>query len=150
MLDHRETSRRRRKTVAWLAAAASLVLVVGLVLRPDGPGGALPDRALEQVAATQDVAGASQSNEDTVSELIAMSQILEGQLRNLRESTGSIPADSAAYVAELQDLVAQVDSELSMTPDSVNLWGQRVNLLLDLAQIYQHQWEREYGRMASL
>ncbi len=54
------------------------------------------------------------------------------------------------YVAELEDLVAQVDTELSFSPRSVNLWGQRVNLLLDLAQIYQHQWERDYSRMASL
>ena len=61
-----------------------------------------------------------------------------------------MPASSAVYVAELQDLVAQVDSELSYSPDSMNLWGQRVNLLLDLAQIYQQQWEREYGQMASL
>ena len=61
-----------------------------------------------------------------------------------------MPAASAVYVAELEDLVAQVDNELSFTPGSVNLWGQRVNLLLDLAQIYQSQWERYYGRMASL
>ncbi|NND46008.1 MAG: hypothetical protein HKN58_11865 [Xanthomonadales bacterium] len=46
--------------------------------------------------------------------------------------------------------MAQVDQQLSYSPDSVNLWGQRINLLLDLAQIYQHQWERDYGLMASL
>ena len=45
-------------------------------------------------------------------------------------------------------MVAQVDTRLSVSPGSINLWGQRVNLLLDLAQIYQQQWEREYGRMA--
>ena len=47
-------------------------------------------------------------------------------------------------------LIAQVDSELSVTPDSTDLWGQRVNLMLDLAQIYQQQWQIDYGRMASL
>ena len=82
--------------------------------------------------------------------LIALSQSLEQQLRNMREETVSMPASSAVYVAELQDLVAQVDSELSYSPNSINLWGQRVNLLLDLAQIYQQQWERDYGQMASL
>jgi hypothetical protein len=61
-----------------------------------------------------------------------------------------MPASSAAYVAELEDLVAQVDQQLSYSPDSLNLWGQRINLLLDLAQIYQNQWERDYGLMASL
>ena len=45
-----------------------------------------------------------------------------------------MPAESAVYVAELEDLIAQVDSELSLTPDSIDLWGQRVNLMLDLAQ----------------
>jgi hypothetical protein len=68
----------------------------------------------------------------------------------LRQETGSMPAESAIYVAELEDLIAQVDSELSVTPDSIDLWGQRVNLMLDLAQIYQQQWETYYGRMASL
>jgi hypothetical protein len=61
-----------------------------------------------------------------------------------------MPAESAIYVAELEDLIAQVDNELSLNPDSVTLWGHRVNLLLDLAQIYQQQWEIDYGRMASL
>jgi hypothetical protein len=82
--------------------------------------------------------------------LISISQTLEAQLKSLRDHTGSMPADSAIYVAELEDLVAQVDNELSYSPDSLNLWGQRVNLLLDLAQIYQHQWETDYGQMASL
>ena len=59
------------------------------------------------------------------------------------------PATIRNLMAELEDMVAQVDSELSYDPESVSLWGQRVNLMLDLAQIYQHQWEREYGRMAS-
>jgi len=53
-------------------------------------------------------------------------------------------------VAELEDLIAQLDNELSMTPDSIDLWGQRVNLMLDLAQIYQQQWQIDYSRMASL
>ena len=61
-----------------------------------------------------------------------------------------MPAESAIYVAELEDLIAQVDSQLSQTPGSIDLWGQRVNLMLDLAQIYQQQWEIDYGRMASL
>ena len=61
-----------------------------------------------------------------------------------------MPAESAIYIAELEDLIAQVDSELSLTPDSIDLWGQRINLMLDLAQIYQQQWQIDYGRMASL
>jgi hypothetical protein len=61
-----------------------------------------------------------------------------------------MPAESANYIAELEDLIAQVDTGLSMTPDSIDLWGQRVNLLLDLAQVYQQQWRIDYSRIASL
>ena len=43
-----------------------------------------------------------------------------------------MPAESVIYVTELEDLVARVDHELSITPESVELWSQRVNLLLDL------------------
>jgi hypothetical protein len=75
---------------------------------------------------------------------------MELQVKRLREETSSMPAESAIYVAELEDLIAQVDNELSLTPDSIDLWGQRVNLMLDLAQIYQQQWQIDYGRMASL
>jgi len=39
---------------------------------------------------------------------------------------------------------------LSMRPDSLELWSQRVNLLLDLSQLYQNQLRRDYQRMASL
>jgi hypothetical protein len=145
-----QSRKRRRVMGGWLAAAASLLLVVSLSLRLSGPGPAGTTQPIVESVATETASVTSESSKNTVESLIAMSQVLEQQLRGLREETGSMPADSAVYVAELEDLVAQVDSELSYSPDSINLWGQRVNLLLDLAQIYQHQWEREYGRMASL
>ena len=75
---------------------------------------------------------------------------MQDQVKQLRNETGAMPAESAIYVAELEDLIAQVDYELSLAPDSIDLWGQRVNLLLDLAQIYQQQWQIDYGRMAAL
>jgi hypothetical protein len=147
-----QTDQRRRfvRGGAWLAVAASLVVVVAGVLRYVGPGGAAPEPTGLTSLATVEQPAASESQQDTLDSLITMSQSLERQVRNLREGVGPMPAASAVYVAELEDLVAQVDNELSFTPGSVNLWGQRVNLLLDLAQIYQSQWERYYGRMASL
>ena len=148
--EQRQVRHRRRVASGWLAVAASLVLVVSLATRLSGPGPTDAGQPLAEQSATQTPAVSSADSEDPVESLIAMSQILENQLRGLREDNVSMPAESAVYVAELQDLVAQVDSELSISPDSINLWGQRVNLLLDLAQIYQHQWERDYGRMASL
>ena len=68
----------------------------------------------------------------------------------MRDETSGMPAQSAIYIAELEDMIARVDGELSYNPESLDLWGQRVNLLLDQEVIFQHQFEREYGRMASL
>lgn len=134
-----------RRPLAWLAAAASVVLALTLVTRQAEPPAetvtAPPVETAQQAAVEE---------QEPVESLIAMSQSLEAQLRQLRDRTVSMPANSAVYVAELEDLVAQVDQQLSYSPDSVNLWGQRINLLLDLAQIYQQQWERDYGLMASL
>jgi hypothetical protein len=61
-----------------------------------------------------------------------------------------MPTASIIYQVELEDLVAQVDEELSRRPGSVDLWSQRINLMLDLAQLYQNQLRREYHQMASL
>ena len=139
--------RRGRRRLTLLATAACLLVVVaGVVLRGETPRPSAAGPAL----ATNEPATASIDQEQTLSELITMSQSLEQQLRRLRDGAGPIPGTSAVYVAELEDLVAQVDNQISVSPDSINLWGQRVNLLLDLAQLYQQQWEREYGRMASL
>ncbi len=150
-LEAQQTRQRRRKTaISWFAIAASLVLAVVLTTRQsdiEQPGA---EEALAGNSATQITDMASEDVLGKVDLLISLSQTLETQLRSLREGTSSMPGNSAVYVAELEDLVAQVDSELSYSPNSINLWGQRVNLLLDLAQIYQHHWEIEYGMMASL
>jgi hypothetical protein len=61
-----------------------------------------------------------------------------------------LPTDSLVYQVELEDLIAQVDDELSVRPDSLELWSQRINLLLDLSQLYQNQLRRDYHRLASL
>lgn len=138
----------RQRFAGWLAVAASLVMVISVVLvttenntaiNPSSPG-----------FATSETSPASVEVRNNINALIGMSQVMEEQVMKLRQETISMPAESAIYVAELEDLIAQVDTELSLSPDSIDLWGQRVNLLLDLAQIYQQQWEIDYGRMASL
>jgi HPt (histidine-containing phosphotransfer) domain-containing protein len=152
--EHRVMKNRRKSGFAWLAVAASLALAVMLVNRQVETESSLSSpEASHQLADSSATIGAEPASLDemnNVDSLIALSQTLETQLKNLRSGTSSMPGNSAVYVAELEDLVAQVDGELSYSPDSVNLWGQRVNLLLDLAQIYQHHWETEYGQMASL
>lgn len=157
LLDDRQ-ARRRSRRMSGLAVAASLVAVIGfLVLRgPTGPSRPAPSPAGMQLAGESPgakpgrAAQETQATETTVSELIAMSQVLEQRLRRLRENTAGMPAESVVYVAELEDLVARVDNELSLSPESIELWSQRVNLLLDLEALFQHQFENEYGRMASL
>ncbi len=142
-LEQQQADKQRwRKASSWLAVAASLVLVVVLTTR---------QQDVEQAtSATQAAQFVSDNGMENIEALISLSQILESQLRGFGEDTGSISASSTVYIAELQDLVAQVDRELSYSPDSINLWARRVNLLLDLALIYQHHWEEEYGQMASL
>lgn len=145
---HQQGRHKRHRAFGALAIAASLVLVVSITLLRQ------PDLAPTDVPVTGPATlaenSASVTAKDNVNALIGLSQTMEEQLMTLRQSTGSMPAESAIYVAEMEDLIAQVDSELSLTPDSVDLWGQRVNLMLDLAQVYQQQWEIDYGRMASL
>jgi len=146
---HQTNKRNWRRAGGWLAVAASLVLVVSITLRNSEniiPG----DSAPSTVLATPATNLASVPVQENINALIGLSQNMETQVKKLRQETSSMPAESAIYVAELEDLIAQVDTELSLTPDSIDLWGQRVNLMLDLAQIYQQQWQIDYGRMASL
>ena len=147
LTTHKNSKRNWQRNSAWLAVAASLVLVISVVVFNTQR---TPTELSAPEFATSTANPASVTMKDNVNALIGLSQSMEEQVSQLRKETGSMPAESAIYVAELEDLIAQVDSELSMTPDSIDLWGQRVNLMLDLAQIYQQQWEIDYGRMASL
>lgn len=137
-----------RRSGAWLAIAASLLLVFGISLF-NTRNGTPPGQSSEGLATTG-AESASLPVKDDIDALIGLSQSMEEQVAKLREETGSMPAESANYIAELEDLIAQVDTGLSMNPDSIDLWGQRVNLLLDLAQVYQQQWQIDYSRIASL
>ena len=145
---HQDSKRHWQRAGGCLAIAASLVLVISLSLRNNEIGTATSLQSTE--FATSASNPASITKQDNLNALIGLSQNMEDQVKKLREQAGSMPAESAIYVAELEDLIAQVDIELSLTPDSLDLWGQRVNLMLDLAQIYQQQWQLDYGRMASL
>jgi hypothetical protein len=134
-----------------LAAAASVTLVLSLVLfRPATvPGG---DTAVvqEPIAQAEKTAAADAGGRNNVETLIALSQRLETSLRHFRSEVGVMPTSSLIYQVELEDLVAQVDEELSMRSGSTELWSQRVNLLLDFAQLYRNELRRDYHQMASL
>jgi hypothetical protein len=130
-----EQQQRRHRWARYsgsaLAVAAALMLAVGLFLhRP----------VLEDpVAAPQ-----------ALDSLIMLSQQLETRVRGYRTDLGGLPTESLVYQVELEDLIAQVDEELSMNPESTELWSQRINLMLDLSGLNQNQLRRDYSRMASL
>lgn len=141
-------SRRRlwKMTGGALAAAASIAFVISLVLnQPVSPP--VNEPALAHVDTMQ---ASGPEKEALVASLISLSQRLETSLQHIRSEAGAMPTASLIYQVELEDLVAQVDEELSMNSDSTSLWSQRVNLLLDLTQLYKNELRRESHRMASL
>ena len=149
----KQNSRRRIAALAGstLAIAATLILVVGVfVYRPYGiPAGT---SGLKQPHTTQvdNPVSSDDPKTNTLDSLIALSQQLESNLQKIRSQAIVMPTSSLIYQIELEDLVAQVDEELSMHPDSVELWSQRINLMLDLSQLYQNELRREYDLIASL
>ena len=171
----RRDARRRnlgRYAAGALAAAATVTLALGLYLNQPDP----EDRAAGRLAVDQPESramraptitteassteasiteamaesGKSGASDTALDALIALSQQLEGRLRHIRADVGSLPANAVVYQVELEDLVVQVDEELSRQPDSLALWNQRVELLLDLERLYENSLRREYDRMASL
>jgi len=133
-----------------LAAAATLTLAVGLYF-----GGTQRQPAAEPSALTQAESPASTVAEEPdtsgqLESLIGLSQQLESRLRLLRAQAGDMPAGALVYQVELEDLVVQVDDALSMNPDSLPLWNQRVSLLADLNTLYEDKLRREYQQIASL
>ncbi len=146
------SSRRRYGT--FLAAAAVVTLAVGVFYQQ---GQFEQEPKLDARSTAMDTQGPLAAVEKSpepqlamLDSLMGMSQKLERNLRLMRSGVGDLPLDSMMLQVELQDLVAQVDDALSLTPDSEELWGQRVNLLVDLAQLYQGQLRREQAQLASL
>jgi hypothetical protein len=145
---HRNKRRSWQFTAASLAMAATLILALGLTLRPPWPSAEAP--GAPAAAPPAEAAVSANGSEQAVDSLIAMSQRLEDQLRRIRNEAPLSSASAVLYQVELEDLVAQVDDELTANPDSAELWGQRVGLLLDLTRLYRNELRRESARMASL
>lgn len=149
-LTSKQRSRRRIGAFTGaFAIAATVVMALSVTLwRPaetpsvDPSGTALENTAKESVP--------EPLKEPPLESLIAMSRQLESRVRLYRSEIGDLPASDLVYQVELQDLIVQVDEQLSMNPDSLNLWSQRVDLLLDVTQLYENQMRRDYYRMASL
>jgi len=153
----RRAGRRRaiaRGAGAALAIAAALVLAVGMVLRPPSGGPAAqpvrPAATQQQLTPALAESASPKATAVSLDDLITLSQGLERRLRLIRAEVGDLPAQAVVYQIELEDLVVQVDEELSRSPESVPLWTQRVDLLMDLERLYQSGLRREYRQMASL
>lgn len=143
--------RQRRIRIAAggaLAAAAAVLLALSLWLSPPaGPDLGVPELAVND---SQTAPAGPESRTDTLLSLMSLSQQLENRLRTYRQQLGDLPAGAVVYQVELQDLVAQVDDQISAEPDSLELWSQRVNLLLDISRLYENSLRREYQQLASL
>lgn len=114
-LQARGSRRFRVPVVAGLAAAASLVLAMAMLVRTEAPGPAAdPDP------------------------LIAHSQQLEKELKAL-ERGGVMSGAEARLIAELEDRVAVVDLQLAsggLDPaEEERLWQRRVDLLMNLKAV---------------
>jgi len=153
---------RRTRWISGLAVAASVTLAVGMVVLLPQSGNE-PLTSGETVSAdtsasreqglipNQHTVDPVESNAaDNLVALQELSQRLEQNLSYLRSGVGAMPAEMVVYQVELEDLVAQVDAAISQRPDSGELWQQRVNLLLDLNQIYGEGLRREDPYVASL
>jgi hypothetical protein len=147
----------RRFAVSALAAAATVTLVIGLTtVLPQRPVEPLQTPSLapsDQLATSSSLAQGNAAPADTpdnLDALIALSQRLEDRLRHIRSEVGDLPSSAVVYQVELEDLVVQVDEELSMQPESLALWSQRVELLIDLERLYENRLRREYQQVASL
>ena len=148
--------RRRRGRAGIWAAAAAVTLALGLAWHTRAPvpaAGAGSSQGMSSFdtagVARPAVPGAATAS-STLASLEALSRQLEQRVRYLRSEAGALPAETLVYQVELEDLVAQVDDALSRQPGSPELWSQRVNLLLDLDQLYRQSLRREQAQMASL
>ncbi len=149
LLAQNRQQRLRKMAGGSLAAAATVLFAVILVLGQPFSSVESPAPESARSPALQEPESAP-LREPTLESLIAMSQQLEGRVRLYRNSVGDLPSNALVYQVELQDLIVQVDEQLSMNPRSTELWGQRVNLLLDVTQLYESSLRRDYQQMASL
>ena len=62
-------------------------------------------------AATLAANDASVQVQDDIDALITLSQTMEEQLKEMRRQSSSMPAESAIYVAEIEDLIVSVSTE---------------------------------------
>lgn len=146
LLDRKRRWHGWKAAGATLAAAATVVLAMTLWL---GQASVPPTQTSVPLNA-ETTPAASPAPGKTLETLMALSQQLESRLHIYRNEVGDLPSGLLIYQVELQDVVAQVDEEISVNPESLELWSQRVNLLVDISQLYESRLRRDYHQLASL
>ncbi len=118
--------RAQRRWIALAAAAAVCALALLPWLR--GGDSAAPIAALQSNPADNTAAAA----------LIAQNQVFEDALRSASFGSRPLSARDALAGADIEDLIAMLDLELSAASDkatSTDLWQQRLTLLQELAAV---------------
>lgn len=139
-----------RRTAGAMALAAAVILAIGLAVNLGQYSPSLTTDPEAGSLASGHTRPSNGTGSGSVESVIGLSQQLERNLKLIRSQVGTLPTTSLIYEVELEDLVAQVDEELSASPDAIDLWSQRVNLLIDLSQLYQNHLRREYQQIASI
>ena len=122
----------------WASAASIAAVLVVAVFLMQQPGQQLPTGPAES------------GDPDHLGRLVTVSQKMETRLSDQRSGSGVMGTDQAGMIAEFEDLIAYIDQQLSETPDSVDLWFQRVSLMSDLLNVYAVQQSGDIGMIAAL
>ncbi len=131
--------------------AASVLLAVILIQQMnitnlfDGENQATGSPLVTQNNTTEEIDQQSQLHR-----LITMSQALENRIYAPQLQNSPLSANEAVMIAELEDMIAVVDRQLSQHSGDPELWYRRVALLTDLAGIYQQRRARDYSQYVAL
>ncbi len=127
-IARRRAERARRWRWTGVAAAAMLALGLGVSLLRAPP----PDTAPGTFANVEETSDAK------VQRLIAENQAWERALRRVDARPGAFSGRAAMASAELEDLIAMVDLQISANTDinaRADLWSQRLTLIEQLASV---------------
>ncbi|MBB6184128.1 hypothetical protein HNQ86_001473 [Oleiagrimonas soli] len=144
----RRRTRQRLRRMLPLAAAASLLLALGLPTlldqdaTPPGTQTATQPTTLHTVQtstpAIRHATSTTQTAPATLAALQSRSMRMEQWLSELRAGGAPLQGPALARAVDLQDRIGLVDLQLSAPSDAAarkTLWQQRVNLLQDLAML---------------
>ncbi len=163
LANHKSEKKSRRPV--WLALAASILLTAFLVNQFYLQNSPDLNQAIDlnqlsnkqnQIEPTDTPANStgipanSILYENQTERLLAMSQKLENRIQGYKYQDASVSAREAIVIAELEDMIAIVDEQLSLQSEDPELWYRRVALLADLTTVYDQRRIRNYSQYVAL